>query len=82
MKFTFYYRKCHDPSNEAPVCVALSPFVTSTLPRVMYVSKNPCCFFALLPTEFFFLSYEVKEERKVIIVLVLCVKNERALTHI
>ena len=82
MKFTFYFRECHDLSNKSPVCVALSIFMTSTLPRVMYVSKRSMFLFCFVAyCIFFFLLYELREEKKVTVVLVLYVNSMKALTR-
>lgn len=80
MKFTQYFRKCHDLSNKPPVSMVLSPFVTSTVPRVVSVSTKSLFLFASLPTEFFS-SYELREDRKLTIVLALCVNRMRANSH-
>ena len=41
--------------------------------------RDPCSYFVLLPTAFFFLSYELREEKKVTVVLVLYVSSMKAL---
>ena len=79
MKFTFYFRERHDLSNKPPVCVALSTFVTSTLPRDMYVSKRSMFLICFVAYCIFFLSYELREEKKVTVVLVLYVNSMKAL---
>lgn len=62
MKFTLYFRECHDLSKQPPVCIALLPYSDkyTTLESCMS-QRNPCCFFALLLTAFFSLSYELRE---------------------
>lgn len=79
MKFTFYFREHHDLSNKSPVCVALSAFVTSTLPRVVYVSERSMFLFCFVAYCIFFLSNELREEKKVTVVLVLYVNSMKAL---
>ena len=43
--------------------------------------RDPCFYFVLLPTAFFFLLYELREEKKVTVVLVLYVNSMKALTR-
>lgn len=81
MKFALYFRECYDLSSKPPVCMALSPFVTSTLPRVMYVSKKSMLLFCFVAYSIFFSLLGVEEERKVTIVLVLGINRVYVSSH-
>jgi len=48
-------------------------------PETCMSQRDPCSYFVLLPTAFFFLSYELREEKKVTLVLVLYVNSMKAL---